>query len=122
MHLGLRFTPLHARDVLARSNAHEAVGAARDARSEVEMLKVDVERLLMITEALWTMLREQHGYGDDELVARIAAIDMRDGRLDGKVSASGGAVKCPRCGRAVSKRRPVCIYCGTATVPDPFER
>jgi hypothetical protein len=96
-------------------------GAAERLRGELDALRNDVERLMMITEALWTMLAEQYGYTEEELVRRIHDIDLRDGRLDGKV-ASAGPSKCPHCGRVLEKSRPYCIYCGKPVLQDPFAR
>jgi hypothetical protein len=88
-----------------------AENAARDVKTEVECLRHDVERLLMMTEALWNLLKREHGYEDEVLAKMIMQIDMRDGRAD------GGAVKsdpqpCPHCGKPNSTTRAFCIYCG----------
>lgn len=101
--------------------ADRASATASKARSQVEMMQLDVERLLMITEALWTMLRDEHGYTDEQLIQKVQEIDMRDGRLDGKVAKQAPS-KCPHCGRAVSPRRPMCVFCGAASTEDPFKR
>jgi len=93
----------------------------RRALTEVEEVQHEIERLLMITEALWTIMKEEHGYSDDELIERIALIDMRDGKLDGRVKKSG-VLHCPNCGRTISKRHPKCLYCGTPVGVNPFER
>ena len=90
-------------------------------RTATEILSRDVERLLMITEALWIFLKEEHGYTDEQLKDRITEIDLRDGKLDGNVSAEA-AKNCPRCWRALNKRHFKCIYCGTEVAPDPFQR
>jgi hypothetical protein len=120
-HLGMfrpsDFGPRSSTDAQARASAREAASVA-------EGMKGEVERLLLLSQALWEILREKHGLTDDELVKKIAEIDLRDGRLDGRLapSASGGVKECPECGRPLGKKRPVCIYCGTAVVVDPFER
>ena len=98
-----------------------AASKALLARKRSELLELDVEKLLMITEALWTILKEQHGYSDDDLADRIAQIDMRDGKLDGKV-AKEGPEYCPKCQRTLMKQRPICMYCGTALATEPFKR
>lgn len=102
-------------------DAAAARSDASAARSQVDSLKCDVERLLMITEALWSILKEQHGYDENELVRRIVAIDMRDGKLDGKVAPTPPH-KCPKCDRVLFKNRPFCLYCGEPVPPDPFQR
>jgi len=103
------------------STALAARSDAAAARTEVDLLRSDIERLLMITEALWTILKEQHGYDDNELIKRITMIDMRDGKLDGRVAASPPH-QCPKCQRTLHKNFPRCIYCGEPIAVDPFER
>jgi len=101
-----------------------AVGAqseARRATTKVDGLQFDIERLLMITEALWTIMRDEHGYSDEQLVEKIAEIDMRDGKLDGKVK-TAQILKCPNCGRTLMKHHPACLYCGAAVAVSPFQR
>lgn len=93
----------------------------RQARTDVELMKCDVERLLMITESLWTILKEQHGFDDNELIRRVAEIDLRDGKLDGKL-AKEPPTNCPHCNRPMIKRRPYCMYCGKPVAVNPFDR
>lgn len=90
-------------------------------RMQMQSARHDIERLLMITEALWSVLKEQHGYTDEELFRRVSEIDLRDGRLDGRV-APGPPSACPHCGRIMNRGRPICIFCGRASVANPFDR
>ena len=108
-------------NILATVTARDAAAAAREAKSEVEFLKFDVERLLMITEALWGILKEKHGYDDDELIRRIEEIDLRDDRLDGRVAPTAPP-PCPKCNHPLTRKRVFCVYCGTVVSRDPFER
>lgn len=103
------------------SSPNEARSEASSVHSDVASLKMDVERLLMITEALWKILKEKHGYEENELIKQIVEIDMRDGKLDGKV-APEPPQKCPRCSRTLFKSRPRCLYCGEPVVTNPFQR
>ena len=91
------------------------------AEEKVQALSNDVERLLMITEALWGILKDQHGYTDEELARRVREIDLRDGRLDGRVASETTAL-CPSCKRPLERNRPYCIYCGQVVSRLPFER
>jgi len=86
------------------------------------MLRGEIERLLMITEALWLLLKHEHGYSDEDLVRQVQAIDLRDGELDGRVAPDRAAAKCPQCQRPLAKNRAVCIYCGAALQRGVFER
>ena len=104
------------------SRADQVQTGATRSQADIDVLKLYVERLSMITEALWMILREQHGYSDEELTRRIAEIDLRDGKLDGRV-ATNEAPYCPQCKRQhVAKHRPMCLYCGSAIGSDLFGR
>ena len=123
---GSLFSAGAAAQARAQSNAANMAGerAAREAskaRSELEGVEFNVEKLLMITEALWIILKEQLGYEDEELMKRIQEIDMRDGKLDGKVKGSINPA-CPECQRVLIGKMPKCLYCGTEVNRDPFER
>jgi len=99
----------------AEATAREAQAQARDVGQESDVLRHDVDRLLMITEALWMLLKKQHGYADEDLAKVVQEIDLRDGKLDGKTTKSV-ASPCPQCGKMNSNRYTRCIYCGT-TLP-----
>ena len=116
-----------AADQMARANRARTAGemaarTAADVRTENESLRFDVEKLFMITQALWTLLQEQHGYSDDQLIQRIQEIDLQDGKLDGKVAKEKIRPDCPQCGRKLMGKRPVCLYCGAEVALDPFTR
>ena len=98
-----------------------ASAVAAEARTEAELLKADVERLLMVTEALWMMLKEQHGYTEEDLIKRIREIDMRDGKLDGRV-AKEPQKTCPKCNRVLIRNQSKCLYCGAEVPQAPFAR
>ena len=88
---------------------------------QVEELKADVERLLLITEALWKIVQEKLGLDDTELLKQITLLDMADGKLDASKPKTPPKL-CPQCQRPLPKRRPKCMYCGAPVVFDPFER
>ena len=105
----------------AADTANSAAADARQAQTSTELMRHDIDRLLMVTEALWLFIKTQHNYTDEDLGKVINEIDMRDGVLDGK-SARSAPVTCPACGRANSGKRPLCIYCGKPVPMDPFAR
>ena len=106
----------------AASDAEKAQTEATRSQAETDVLKANIERLSIITEALSTILKEKHGYGDEELVKRIAEIDLRDGKLDGHAVSSEATV-CPQCKRMhIAKHQPICLYCGATISVEPFRR
>ena len=107
----------------AERTANRAERIASDVRTNNESIQFDIEKLFMITEALWIILKEQHGYDDEHLVHMIRDIDLRDGKLDGKVAKSAERLSCPKCGRSIIRRKARCLYCGAAAPQQqPFER
>jgi hypothetical protein len=105
------------------SAGESATRVATDVRRQNEFIQCDVEKLFMLTEALWTILKEKHGCTDAELVQRVQEIDLRDGKLDGKVAKV--TPDCHQCGRKLMGKRPVCLYCGAEVARvdlQPFSR
>jgi hypothetical protein len=96
----------------ARAEANNANSKSAENTAEVESLRRDMDRLMMICEALWGFLKDKHGYTDEQLNEAVKTIDLRDGQLDGKTT-QPAATPCPNCGKINSARRPRCIYCGT---------
>jgi len=114
---------VHLLDTQNRDGGESGSRAATDVRTQNEFIQCDVENLFMLTEALWTILKEKHGCTDAELVQRVQEIDLRDGKLDGKVAKVNP--DCPKCGRKLMGKRPVCLYCGAEVARvdlQPFSR
>jgi ribosomal protein L32 len=109
----------HARATEAQLQAQTASISVAEARRQNEALIADVDKLFMVAQALWEILKTEHGYTDELLANKVTEIDMRDGKLDGK-AAKKERPACPSCGRKMG-RHPVCVWCGTATIRDPFE-
>jgi hypothetical protein len=83
----------------------------RQVSTEVKRLHDRIDTLTLTNLALWTLLREKLGMSDEELEARIRQLDLADGNLDGKVSATR-VWNCEGCKRANSTRHLQCLYCG----------
>ena len=102
----------------AHTGQHQAIGGLR---SKLEGVGNDVERLFIITEALWTLLKEVNGLTDADLEHMIEEIDLRSGKRDGK-RAKQERPLCPSCQRRNSGRMPTCMYCGVALTIEPFAK
>jgi hypothetical protein len=90
--------------------------------TEQQRIQREIEKLLMITEALWRIVKEEHGYSDELLIQKIQEVDMRDGTLDGRVSKSAERPTCPKCGRVIIRNQHACLFCGAPVEQKPFER
>ena len=99
----------HAQNA-ASKGAARAEGKARSVERQLRAIQANLAKSMMITETLWELLRDEHGWTDEDLYKKLYEIDMRDGVLDGKNKRA--AEPCPQCGRTVSARHPACLYCG----------
>ena len=78
-----------------------------------------IEALELACAGLWELLKTKNGYTDDDLATMIREVDLRDGKLDGKISKS--TADCPSCGRQLlSRKSPNCLWCGAEISKGPF--
>ncbi|MFP3914637.1 MAG: hypothetical protein ACLFWM_07155 [Actinomycetota bacterium] len=114
--------------VMGQRSASQAASFARSAgtadamTSRMRMLDVDerIDRLVLLVEAMWSLLREQ-GFSDEELAERLMELDQADGSLDGRRVAPPST--CASCGSKVAAGLAACQFCGAAVPTDatPFE-
>lgn len=88
--------------------------------AEAELSRNQYERLMLITEALWEILKEEHNYTNEKLIEKLKIIDMKDGKEDGRVLLP--PPKCSYCNKTIDKGANVCIYCGSPVNGDIFYR
>lgn len=69
-----------------------------------------VDQLLLVVQAMWTLIQEKTGLTDAELLARMTELDARDGTADGHVRHP--PVKCAKCGATVARKFNRCLFCG----------
>jgi len=115
--------------VMGQKSAAQAASFARSAgasqamTSHMRMIDVDerIDRLTLLVEAMWSLLREQ-GLTDEDLAARLMELDQSDGTLDGRRTPAPST--CRSCGSKVAAGLTACQFCGTAvlsdTPPNPF--
>lgn len=104
----------------AKSIADRANGKANLAQEEINALNWKVEKLTMITEALWRIVKQSRNIDDEYLKRLVDEIDMKDGKLDGKI-AKTPPLHCSNCLRVLSNRIKKCVYCGTVSNGDLFK-
>lgn len=93
-----------------RERAREARAEAVTYQSNIKELQHQVERLSLMNQALWELIRERAGLTDADLETKAREVDLRDGLADGKLSTI--AVKCPSCLRVCNSKHHKCLYCG----------
>ncbi|WKD51108.1 hypothetical protein [Microbulbifer spongiae] len=79
----------------------------------VRELEEKLDRLSLLCHALFEELERTTGFSEAQLKEKMLEIDLRDGKLDGKVNLTAGK-KCPDCGHQIKKSRPNCFYCGAS--------
>jgi hypothetical protein len=103
----------------ASASATAAENTAREAQTNVDLLTHDIDRLLLITEALWMLMKKEHGYTDDVLTNLIEELEKRKVTVDG-IAVKAPPQTCPSCGKINSAKRLFCIYCGKPILTNPF--
>ncbi|GAA5445185.1 hypothetical protein Misp06_03382 [Microbulbifer sp. NBRC 101763] len=86
---------------------------AKAALSSVRELEEKVDRLSLLCHALFEELERSTGFSESQLKEKMAEIDLRDGKLDGKFDPISGK-NCLDCGHKIRKSRPNCFWCGAS--------
>ena len=100
----------HAKTEAAKARAALATSAARDAQASIAAVEKRLDKLALISMALWSFLSEKCSISEEDLAERVKKIDAMDGSTDGKLQGHG--IQCPKCGRAMSSRHTKCLFCG----------
>jgi hypothetical protein len=95
------------------------VARLKQAQADNEALVQEVRRLLLVTESMWRILQDEHGYDDETLRKKMA--EIQTSRSRGSAEGAKSSPPCPKCGRPIARRLPRCIYCGAEHAVSPFE-
>ncbi len=68
-----------------------------------------MDRLVLVTRAMWTLLTEKMGITEADLLKRLTELDAADGAVDGQVGLA--PVRCS-CGAMVCRKLNRCLFCG----------
>ncbi len=90
----------------ARTLARKSVLYSEDSIQKIELLNAKVEKLTVITQALWEIVQQTSGIDETDLSRRVQ--EMTSPKKVKKET----KLRCVRCGMAVSSNNPKCIYCG----------
>ena len=80
-----------------------------DLKSGAGSVQRRLDVMTLANQALFEILRDRLGIEEEEVILRMAEIDARDGKKDGKISPR--VLSCMRCGKKVSTTRQRCMYC-----------
>lgn len=75
-----------------------------------------LDQLLLVCAAMWELIKEKTNLTEEDLIARIAEMDARDGQADSKLTQS--PQKCAQCDRVISPKHQRCLYCGAQAPTD----
>ena len=102
--------------VTAQTDAMKAKVTADQSADRVRELEFTVNRIALACQAMWELLRASSGVTDDELLAKMHEVDLRDGTEDGRMTTK--IIYCAKCGKPSNTRHARCMYCG-AELPRP---
>lgn len=103
---------MHAevRAAKAQRQAARANRKSTDVSSDMHDIEDRLDKLVMISQAMWELLRDNTSLEESDLFNKIQEIDLRDGVEDGRVTPT--VQKCRDCGRVMHPRHNKCLYCG----------
>ena len=96
----------------AQLQASRSESKATSAKMDLRFIKDRMDKLLLVSMALWELLKDRTELTEEDLMNKVQEIDLRDGQSDGKISKT--VMKCPKCNRTMSPRHKKCLYCGAA--------
>ncbi|MEM0967376.1 MAG: hypothetical protein AAGJ81_14610 [Verrucomicrobiota bacterium] len=88
-------------------------------KSDIRDLQQRLDKLEIVSEAMWLLLKEKTGLSDEDLIYKVSEVDLEDGKLDGKKK-KPSARECHKCGRKNHRNHTRCLYCGELLLSHPF--
>ncbi|MBQ8124748.1 MAG: hypothetical protein IJ173_02560 [Kiritimatiellae bacterium] len=110
----------YAQNFIAQVDAQHARDVARESAMSSDKTRKNTERLYLVVQAMWELLKDKAGLTDADLDTKVQEIDMRDGRLDGQDSTQTDPLTCRQCGRTILSGQAQCSWCGTQAEGGPF--
>ena len=98
----------------ANFQAQSAKDLAHESARATGNLRKGTERLYLIAQALWELLRENTDLTDEDLQKKVREIDLRDGREDGQDKTQTRSSVCKHCGRVLEMGSAVCLWGGAS--------
>ena len=97
-------------DTSRASSDAAARSRAAAANQNAALLEDRIDRLSLVCMAMWSLLQDKTNLTEEDLMARVKALDLMDGVEDGKATRT--VSKCTKCNRVMAARHQRCLYCG----------
>ena len=94
----------------AKTTAKDAQHETRILQNRTQSLEENLERLSLASMAIAEILCTRFGVTREEFESKVQEIDLRDGKLDGRLRLA--AIDCLHCHHKNSAHRCRCLYCG----------
>jgi len=107
------FWELNQQRIIGKATSQAAAASKRavNLKAEVRELRRLVNKLMLVTQALWEIIAETNHLDEKLLIKKVNEVDLRDGKLDGKLKRV--VKKCASCGRTLHRQHSKCLYCGS---------
>ncbi len=89
-----------------RKLARDAIRSTEDSISRLEKLEVKYARLSMLTESLWTILRDKLQLPESTLKTALHDVLKNHEDLEHQ------KIDCPQCHKLNAAQKKACVYCG----------
>lgn len=94
----------------ANHNASRANDSADQAKGELIGMQRQLDHLTLLCQSMWEVIQEETAITEAQFRAKIADVDTRDGKADGKINPQ--VFPCPSCGANCNSARQRCTMCG----------
>jgi len=112
--LGAAYQANVQKEMRQQLDARAAMSKAREAEEVTSDVDRRLDKLILISMAVWSLLSEKMHLTEEDLMERVKTIDLMDGKADGKLKRE--LAQCSKCGRVMNPRHMKCIYCGADRV------
>jgi hypothetical protein len=95
--------------------AHLANQESRSNTYNTQQLEAQLQTLALACQAMWELTSKRLDLSELDLIDKMAEIDKRDGKVDGKLSQTE-LTHCPDCKKTIKNHRTQCYWCGALLV------
>jgi len=79
---------------------------------DMGLLQIRFDRLLKVTEALWSLVLEISDLSEENLMQKVQELNMQERAQEAEGETKVLVLTCKKCGKVVSRKLCRCQYCG----------